>query len=200
VWRALLWNTRHKPETEGTAAAAKENDSNEDRAGGAIPWEEAKALCDAIYRQRVLRVLERGLPFAHGTKAMKRFATSGWRVLDYSGAVRGIPPILFTIPTVTHLDLSRARDRSGRNFRCLPEGIGELKALTSLSLCHCANLTSLPDSMMGLSALRHLSLYRCADLRALPPKIGEELGHLESLNLAGCGNLVQHTHPPAAAW
>ena len=72
----------------------------------------------------------------------------------------------------------------------LPDSIGGLKALTSLDLAECINLTTLPESIAGLTALERLELPNCGALTALPAAIGE-LKSLTELDLTRCESLAE---------
>ena len=72
----------------------------------------------------------------------------------------------------------------------LPDSIGGLKALTSLDLAECINLTTLPESIAGLTALERLELPNCGALTALPAAIGE-LKSLTELDLTRCESLTE---------
>ena len=75
-------------------------------------------------------------------------------------------------------------------MRALPDSIGGLKALTSLDLAECVNLTTLPESIAGLTALERLELPNCGALTALPAAIGE-LKSLTELDLTRCESLAE---------
>ena len=76
------------------------------------------------------------------------------------------------------------------SMRALPDSIGGLKALTSLDLAECVNLTTLPESIAGLTALERLELPNCGALTALPAAIGE-LKSLTELDLTRCESLTE---------
>ena len=79
---------------------------------------------------------------------------------------------------------------SACSMRALPDSIGGLKALTSLDLAECINLTTLPESIAGLTALERLELPNCGALTALPAAIGE-LKSLTELDLTRCESLAE---------
>ena len=76
------------------------------------------------------------------------------------------------------------------SMRALPDSIGGLKALRSLDLAECVNLTTLPESIAGLTALERLELPNCGALTALPAAIGE-LKSLTELDLTRCESLTE---------
>ena len=71
----------------------------------------------------------------------------------------------------------------------LPDSIGHLTALKSLSLLLCA-LTRLPESMGQLTALQDLNLTLCTHLVELPDSMGQ-LTALQRLDLTGCTGFVR---------
>ncbi|KAG0568377.1 hypothetical protein KC19_6G015700 [Ceratodon purpureus] len=81
-------------------------------------------------------------------------------------------------------------DFSETSLEKLPEGIKELKALTSLNLSECFYLEELPKGIEELKALTSLNLSGCSSLKELPKGI-EELKALTSLNLSGCSSLKE---------
>jgi len=50
----------------------------------------------------------------------------------------------------------------------LPEGLGSLTALHSLTIRDCNRLAALPEGMINLTALQSLSMHDCDLLNALP--------------------------------
>ena len=69
----------------------------------------------------------------------------------------------------------------------LPPQIGQLPALTRLNLRYCEQLKVLTPQIGLLTALTHLDLRGCP-LKELPPQIGQ-LTALTNLYLGGCGQL-----------
>ena len=80
-------------------------------------------------------------------------------------------------------------DLADCNICALPNSIGQLKALTKLDLFNCKNITRLPEGIGGLTTLETLTLDHCFFLAALPAAIGE-LKSLTELNLNLCESLV----------
>ncbi|CAI5477044.1 unnamed protein product [Closterium sp. Yama58-4] len=64
----------------------------------------------------------------------------------------------------------------------LPDSIGQLTALTELSISNCKRLQDLPDSIGNLRSLQKLELFRAKPLEVLPDSIGQ-LQNLENLFL-----------------
>lgn len=85
-----------------------------------------------------------------------------------------IPPEIFLMKNLIHLDLSRNKIDS------LPPEIGQLTRLEHLELSN-NRLESLPEEIGKLTALRYLGLNRNL-IRQLPPTIGD-LSELEVLEL-----------------
>ena len=73
-------------------------------------------------------------------------------------------------------------------LRSLPESVGVLTGLTSLTLSMCGAIESLPDSVGALTALTSLNLSDCRQLQSLPESVGA-LAVLTSLNLGRCREL-----------
>ncbi|KAJ9707363.1 hypothetical protein PVL29_002389 [Vitis rotundifolia] len=73
---------------------------------------------------------------------------------------------------------------SGTCIKELPSSIEYLNHLTSLRLVGCKNLESLPSSICKLKSLKSLSLRCCSNLETFP-KIMEDMGCLEELDLSG---------------
>ncbi|MBQ9683370.1 MAG: WG repeat-containing protein [Neisseriaceae bacterium] len=74
------------------------------------------------------------------------------------------------------------------NLTTLPESIGQLQNLQKLSLSYYDNLTTLPESIGQLQNLQKLYLI-CKNLTTLPESIGQ-LQNLQELYLTGCKNLT----------
>ena len=55
-----------------------------------------------------------------------------------------------------------------KSLAALPESLGQLQALTELSLNYCSSLAALPESLGQLRALTKLYLNGCSFLTALP--------------------------------
>eukprot|EP00964_Phaeocystis_antarctica_P101067 scaffold66583_cov64-Phaeocystis_antarctica.AAC.9 len=66
----------------------------------------------------------------------------------------------------------------------LPPEIGQLQALTRLSLDNCEKLVALPPEIGQLQALTKLYAVGCSQLKALPPEIGQLLA-LTAFGLGG---------------
>ncbi|KAM0023272.1 putative leucine-rich repeat domain superfamily [Helianthus debilis subsp. tardiflorus] len=73
---------------------------------------------------------------------------------------------------------------SNTRINQLPDSIGNLSDLHSLSLTNCSNLRSLPNSICKLKSLRTLRLTDCLNLQELPEKLGD-LHHLEDIGVSG---------------
>lgn len=89
----------------------------------------------------------------------------------------------------------RSLGLGGNDFDSLPDSIGDLTALESLTLDYCQSLDTLPKAIKKLSKLRALEASYTAALEALPDEIGS-LGALEVLTLTN-GGLKK---VPAALW
>lgn len=89
------------------------------------------------------------------------------------------------------LDARRTRDLAlSTKLAALPERLGELGGLLSLSLRGCHALLSVPQGVAdNLARLVALDLHGCKSLLALPER-PEQLRSLTSLNLRGCARLV----------
>ncbi|CAM6118485.1 unnamed protein product [Calypogeia fissa] len=72
--------------------------------------------------------------------------------------------------------------------RDLPSTLGQLKALRRLEVLWCQNLTALPETIGQLVGLRQLRISGCSDLGSLPDAIWE-LQALEHLEITDCPNL-----------
>lgn len=89
------------------------------------------------------------------------------------------------------LDARRTRELAlSTKLAALPERLGELGGLLSLSLRGCHALLSVPQSVAdNLARLLALDLHGCKSLLALPER-PEQMRSLTSLNLRGCARLV----------
>eukprot|EP00611_Tribonema_gayanum_P030225 TRINITY_DN8332_c1_g1_i4.p1 TRINITY_DN8332_c1_g1~~TRINITY_DN8332_c1_g1_i4.p1 ORF type:complete len:649 (-),score=139.31 TRINITY_DN8332_c1_g1_i4:334-2235(-) len=94
-----------------------------------------------------------------------------------------LPDAIGELRALTLLDLGRCRA-----LTCLPDSIGKLRALTQLTLAGCCALVALPESIGGLTALTALNLSFCEALTQLPERIGE-LAALEEVSLHDCRGL-----------
>ena len=117
---------------------------------------------------------------------------SGDRVRElnlYDSGLEVLPPQIGQLTALTKLSLA------GCPLNKLPPQIGQLTALTKLELQWCQQLKELPPQIGQLTALTKLYLIGCEQLKGLPPQIGQLLA-LTNLNLVGCNQL---TLAPGAA-
>ena len=70
----------------------------------------------------------------------------------------------------------------------LPISIGQLKLLTRLFLRYCSSLETLPESLGALASLQQLLIFNCASITRIPASIGH-LSGLFQLHMQGCGSL-----------
>ncbi|GAX81710.1 hypothetical protein CEUSTIGMA_g9138.t1 [Chlamydomonas eustigma] len=133
-----------------------------------------------------------------------RVATHVQSVCCNDSSLCYVPPLLFTLHSLKHLDLSRCSlttlpfsisqlvglERlavAGNHLTCLPSEIGDLKALTTLD-ASVNKLTKLPVELCKLPHLQVLNVMG-NKISALP----EDVGRLTSLRILGLkSNLLTH--------
>ena len=97
--------------------------------------------------------------------------------------------ILGDLPVgISKLKHLKSLSLAGTSLYRLPEDIGELETLTTLSLSGCGSLSSLEDNIGQLSNLTSLTLSGCKLLTNLPEGFGN-LSGLTSLDLSNCEKL-----------
>jgi hypothetical protein len=92
----------------------------------------------------------------------------------------------FSSPSCSHLKefVLRKMTGCGRGWELLQH----MKALESLEIVDCEELTELPESMGSLASLRSLQVWGCSAIRELPESLGE-LRSLQELTILGCSSL-----------
>jgi hypothetical protein len=92
----------------------------------------------------------------------------------------------FSSPSCSHLKEFVLRKMTGCG--CGWELLQHTKALESLEIVDCEELTELPESMGSLASLRSLQVWGCSAIRELPESLGE-LRSLQELTILGCSSL-----------
>lgn len=81
--------------------------------------------------------------------------------------------------------MEKLRITNCHRLSALPEGIGKLVNLQTLTLAACTELSALPDTIGNLSRLNFLDISECLNIRKFPEQFGE-LCCLQTLCVIGC--------------
>ncbi|KAK1256586.1 putative disease resistance protein RGA3 [Acorus gramineus] len=103
-----------------------------------------------------------------------------WRIDDLDSVMDSMRHLFSTVLT---LQIFRCN-----KIRVLPETIGGLVSLQSLSISFCGSLSSLGEGLRGLTALRKLFINGCKELGCMPEYMGS-LTSLQSLTIWNCPDL-----------
>jgi Leucine-rich repeat (LRR) protein len=108
---------------------------------------------------------------------------SRWTTLRLSGRM-GLPEWIGQLTNLRSLTIEKQKELTS-----LPESIGQIPHLQILTLNICPELSSLPDSIGQLTNLQTLKLQYCYELKTLPESI-TQLTNLQNLTLRYCSKLT----------
>ncbi|HET7865903.1 MAG TPA: leucine-rich repeat domain-containing protein, partial [Burkholderiaceae bacterium] len=117
--------------------------------------------------------------------------TSLTRLQLTGGSYERLPRQLTRMKALMHLHIcsSEPAEGGGQGLRTLPEDLGDLQSLRTLTLSRHRNLEAIPASLGSLWGLEKLDISHCPKLRSMPPLDG--LTSLQTLNLRANSGLVR---------